>query len=133
MGHERPVDEFRWLLTARPRRLNMGDLMFGVALAALGCLALTTVLRSELGDGLRAAFGIVTVLLFAMQAAQWRLGSIPVNDPRSRKCVLLGVASYALAMNMFGCLLALSALFPAGAAIVVVALIVIAFYLSTWD
>ncbi len=53
MGHERPVDEFRWLLTARPRRLNMGDLMFGVALAALGCLALTSVLRSELDDGRR--------------------------------------------------------------------------------
>ncbi len=75
----------------------------------------------------------MTALLFAMQGAQWRLGSISVNDPRSRKSVLVGVASYVLAMVMFGCLLALSALFPAGAAIVVVALIVIAFYLSTWD
>jgi hypothetical protein len=133
MGHEHPVDEFRWLLTARPRRLNMGDLMFGVALAALGCLALKLVLRSELDDGGRAAFGIVTLLLFAMQAAQWRLGGIPVNDPHSRGSVLLGIASYVLAMIMFGCLMALAALFAHGAAVDVVAFIVIAIYLSTWD
>ena len=51
MGHEHPVDETRWMWTARPRRLNMGDLMFGVALAALGCLVLTLAFRSELDDG----------------------------------------------------------------------------------
>jgi hypothetical protein len=132
MGHERPVDDYRWLWTARPRRLNLGDLLFGVALAALGCLALTLVLRSELSDGLRAAFGVVTSLLFAMQAAQWRLGSIPVSDPRSVRSVLLGIASYVLAMVMFGCLLALAAMFPDGAALDVIAFIVVAMYLSTW-
>jgi hypothetical protein len=133
MGHERPVDDYRWLWTARPRRLNLGDLLFGVALAALGCLALTLVLRSELSDGLRAAFGVVTSLLFAMQAAQWRLGSIPVSDPRSVSSVLLGIASYVLAMVMFGCLLALAAMFPDGAALDVIAFVVVAIYLSTWD
>ena len=45
----------------------------------------------------------------------------------------MGIASYVLAMVMFGCLLALSALFPDGAALVVLALIVIAIYLSTWE
>ena len=75
----------------------------------------------------------MTLLLFALQAAQWRLGGIPVNDPHSRSSVLLGIASYVLAMLMFGCLLALSALFPDGAAIDVIAFVVIAIYLSTWD
>jgi hypothetical protein len=133
MGHERPVDESPWLLTARPRRLNLGDLIFGVALAALGCLALTLIVRSELDDGRRTAFGFVTLLLFAMQAAQWRLGSIPVNDPHSRGAVLLGMASYVLAMGMFGCLVALAALFPDGAGVDIIALIAVAIYLSTWD
>jgi hypothetical protein len=133
MADERPVDDYRWLWTARPRRLNLGDLMFGVALAALGSFALALVFRSGLSDGLRAAFGVVTSLLFAMQAAQWRLGSIPVRDPRSVSSVLLGIASYVLAMVMFGCLLALAAMFPDGAALDVIAFIVVAMYLSTWD
>jgi hypothetical protein len=133
MGREHPVDESRWLLTARPRRLTLGDLIFGVGLAALGSLALTLVLRSELDEGRRVAFGVVSLLLFAMQAAQWRLGGVPVADPHSRGSFLLGIASYFLAMLMFGCLLALAALFPDGAAIDIIALIVIAIYLSTWD
>ena len=133
MAHERLVDEYRWLWTVRPRRLNLGDLMFGVALAALCCLALTLILRSELDDSRRAGFGLVTLLLFTMQAAQWRLGSVPITDPRSGSSVVLGVASYVLAMVMFGCLIALSAWFPDGAALVVLALVVTAFYLSTWE
>jgi hypothetical protein len=133
MGHEHPVDDYRWLWTARPRRLNLGDLMFGVAMAALGSYALALVFRSELSDGVRAAFGAVTLLLFAMQAAQWRLGGIPVRDPRSVRHLLLGIASYVLAMAMFVALLALAALFPDGAALVVLALVVTAIYLSTWE
>ena len=133
MEHERPVDDYRWLWTVRPRRLGLGDLMFGMALAALGCFAMVLVFRSELGDGRRAAFGLVTLLLFAMQAAQWRLGGLPAYDSRSRRELLLGVASYLLAMVMFVLLLALAALFPDGAALVVLALIVVALYLSTWE
>ncbi len=133
MGHEHPVDDYRWLWTARPRRLNLGDLMFGVAVAALGCCALALVLRSELSDERRAGFGVVALLLFAMQAAQWRLGGIPVRDPRSGGSVALGVASYLIAMAMFLGLLAMAALFPDGAAVVVIMLIVTAIYLSTWE
>jgi hypothetical protein len=133
MGNERPVDDYRWLWTARPRRLNLGDLMFGVALAALGCCALALVLRSELSDDRRAGFGVLTLLLFAMQAAQWRLGGVPVRDPRSGSSVALGIASYLIAMVMFVVLLGLGALFPDGAALVVITLIVTAIYLSTWE
>jgi hypothetical protein len=133
MEHQRPVDDYRWLWAVRPRRLGLGDLMFVVALAALGCFAMVLVLRSELGGGRRAAFGLVALLLFAMQAAQWRLGGLPAIDPRSRRELLLGIASYLLAMAMFVLLLALAALFPDGAALVVLALVVVALYLSTWE
>jgi hypothetical protein len=133
MADEPPVDDYRWLWTARPRRLNLGDLMFGIALAAMGCGALALVLRSELGDAQRAGFGVLAVLLFAMQAAQWRLGGVPLRDPRSGGAVALGVASYLIAMAMFAGLLGLAALFPDGAALVVLMLIVAAIYLSTWE
>lgn len=134
MEDDQPAEATRWTWTARPRRLNLGDLMFGVALAALGCLATVLVLRSELGNGLRAAFVFATVLLFAMQAAQWKLGGLPhpAHDPRSRRELLRGIASYLLAMGMFLLLLTLAALFPDGAALVVLTLIVAALYLSTW-
>jgi len=134
MEHEHPADDYRWLWTVRPRRLGLGDLMFAVALAALGCFATVLVLRSDVGDFRRAAFGLVTLLLFVMQAAQWRLGGLPAkDDPRSRRELVLGIASYLLAMAMFVFLLALAALFPDGAAVVVLALIVVALYLSTWE
>jgi peptidoglycan/LPS O-acetylase OafA/YrhL len=133
MRDEHPVDDYRWLWTVRPRRLNLGDLMFGVALAALGCCALALVLRSELSDERRAGFGVLTLLLFAMQAAQWRLGGVPVRDPRSNRSVALGIVSYLIAMVMFVVLVGLGALFPDGAALVVIAMIVTAIYLSTWE
>ena len=53
MGARTSGQRLSMAVTARPRRLNLGDLMFGVALAALGCCALTLVLRSELDDGQR--------------------------------------------------------------------------------
>jgi peptidoglycan/LPS O-acetylase OafA/YrhL len=133
MRDEHPVDDYRWLWTVRPRRLNLGDLMFGVALAALGCCALALVLRSELSDERRAGFGVLTLLLFAMQAAQWRLGGVPVRDPRSNRSVALGIVSYLIAMVMFVVLVGLGALFPDGTALVVIAMIVTAIYLSTWE
>ena len=133
MEQEPPVDDYRWLWTARPRRLNLGDLMFGVALAALGCGALALVLRSELSDQRRAGFGALALLLFAMQAAQWRLGGVPLRDPHSGGSAALGFASYFIAMTMFAGLLGLAALFPDGAALVVLMLILAAIYLSTWD
>jgi hypothetical protein len=133
MDHQHPVDDYRWLWTARPRRLNLGDLMFAVALAALACLALVLVFRSELSDSRRAAFGVVTLVLFAMHAAQWKLGGMPASDLRSRRELFLGIAAYLLAMAMFLLLLALAALFPDGAAVVVIALVVMAIYLGTWE
>ena len=99
---------------------------------ALGCLAMVAVLRSDLDGAGRGVFGLATGLLFAMQAAQWRLGGLPARDLRSGRELRLGIASYLLAMGMFLDLLAIAALFPDGAALVVLALVVAGLYLSTW-
>ena len=132
--NDRPADDFRWPPMTRPRRLNLGDLLFAVAIAALGCSAMVLAFRSGLDDGRLAAFAVVATLLFAMQAAQWKLGGSPATtDPRSRRELVLGIASYLIAMTMFVLLLAMAALFPDGAALVVLALILVALYLSTWD
>ena len=133
MEHGRALGDDRWLLTARPRRLNLGDLLFFVVLAALGCFVLVLTARAEMGDGRRVAFGLGALLLFAMQGAQWKLGGLRASDPRSRRELMLGIASYVLAMAMFLLLLAIAAMFPDGAALVVLALVVVALYLSTWE
>lgn len=129
-----PADDSRWPPMARPRRLNLGDLLFAVAIAALACSTTVLAFRSGPDGGRLVAFAVVATLLFAMQAAQWRLGGSPATaDPRSRRELVLGIASYLIAMGMFVLLLAMAALFPDGAALVVLALILVALYLSTWD
>jgi hypothetical protein len=133
MGREQPFDEFRWLSISRPRRMMIGDLMVGVAVAALGCLTLTVTLRSQLSSGDRAAFGILVLVLFGLQAAQWKLGSIPAGGLESAMNTLLGIASYLVGMTMFVCLFILACVFPEGAAFVVVMLLILVVYLTTWD
>ena len=133
MGREDWLDQFQWLLISRPRRLTIGDLMIGVALAALGCFTLTVTLHSQLSGGERAAFGILALVLFAMQAAQWRLASIPTHRMRSGMNTLLGIVSCLVALSTFVCLFILAAAFPEGAALVVVAMLVLVVYLTTWD
>jgi hypothetical protein len=133
MGREQPLDEFRWLSISRPRRLMLGDLMVGVAVAALACFTLTATLRSELSDGDRAAFGMLVLVLFGLQAAQWKLGSIPTGGLESMKGTLLGIASYLVGMMMFVCLFVLACVFAEGAAFVMIALLILVVYLTTWD
>ena len=133
MGREQPLDEFRWLTIARRRRMMIGDLMVGVALAALACLTLTATLRSQLSGGDRAAFGFLALALFGLQAAQWKLGSIPGGGPESAKNTLLGITSYIVGVTTFICLFILACVFAEGAAFVVVTLLIVVVYLTTWD
>src|SRR5437016_275087 len=98
MGRDQLLDEFDWLSISRPRRLTIGDLMVGVALAALGSCVLAVMLRSQWNDGQRAAFGILTLIVLGFQVAQWGLASIPVRRPRSGMNTLLGIVSSCLAM-----------------------------------
>ncbi|MGP0063921.1 MAG: hypothetical protein ACLQGP_10040 [Isosphaeraceae bacterium] len=133
MGREPPLDEFRWLSISRPRRMMIGDLMVLVAIAALACLTLTATLRSQLSNGDRAAFGMLVVVLFGLQAVQWKLGSIPAMGLESLKNTLLGIASYLVGMTMFVCLFIMACVFAEGAAFVMVALLILVVYLTTWD
>ncbi len=133
MGREQPLDDFRWLTISRPRRLLVGDLMVGVAVAALASLTLTATLRSELSNGDRAAFGMLVLVLFGLQAAQWRLGSIRIGGLESMKGTLLGIASYLVGMTMFVCLFILACVFAEGAVFVMFALIILVVYLTSWD
>ena len=80
MGHHPPVDDFRWMRTARPRRLGLGDLLAVVALAALVCGAIAMAGRSDVDLGPRDAFVAVAALLLLMQAGQWWLGGLPAAD-----------------------------------------------------
>ena len=132
MGREQPLDEFRWLSLSRPRRMMIGDLMVGVALAALACVTLTETLRSSLSGGDRSAFGFLVLVLFALQAAQWKLGSIPGGGPESAKSTLLGITSYILGVMTFICLFVLAVVFAEGAALVVIAMLTLVIYLTTW-
>jgi hypothetical protein len=133
MGRERQLDEFRWLSIARPRRMMIGDLMVAVAVAALACLTLRATLHSQLSGGDQAAFGFLVLVLFALQAVQWKLGSIPGGALESARSTLLGIASYLVGITMFVCLFILACVFAEGAAFVVVTLLIVVVYLTTWD
>jgi hypothetical protein len=133
MGRDHLLEEFDWLSISRPRRLTIGDLMVGVVLAALGSSTLTVILQSPLSDDQRTAFGVLALIVFGLQAAQRGLASIPIRRLRSGTSTLLGIACYSLAMLTYIGLFILAAAFPEGAALVVVTMLVLFVYLTTWD
>jgi hypothetical protein len=133
MAHEQPVDEFRWLSIRRRRRMSIGDLMVGVAVVALACLTVTVTLRSSLGNGGRVAFGLLVLVLFALQAAQWKLSGIRAGGLESSLSTLLGILSYMVGMTTFVGVFILACVFAEGAAYVVATMLVLIVYLTTWD
>jgi hypothetical protein len=133
MAHEQPVDEFRWLSISRRRRLSIGDLMVGVAVTALACLTVTVTLRSSLSKGDRVAFSLLVVILFALQTAQWKLSGIRAGGLESALSTLLGILSYMVGMTTFVGVFILACVFAEGAAYVVVTMLVLIVYLTTWD
>ncbi len=133
MAHEQPVDEFRWLSIGRRRRMSIGDLMVGVAVTALACLTVTVTLRSSLGNAEKAGFGLLVLALFALQTAQWKLSGIRAGGLESRLSTLLGILSYMVGMTTFAGVFILACVFAEGAAYVVVTMLVLIVYLTTWD
>ena len=133
MAHEQPLDEFRWLAISRRRRISIGDLMVGVAVAALACLTVTVTLRSSLDHGGRVGFGLLVLVLFALQAAQWKLSGIPAGGLESGLSTLLGILSYLVGMTTFVGVFILACVFAEGAAYVVAAMLVLIVYMTTWD
>ena len=133
MSREQPLDDFRWFSISRPRRMTIGDLMVGVVVSALACLTVTATLRSSLSDGDRAAFGVLVFVLVGLQTAQWKLGSIPAGGLESGMNILLGILSYLVGMMTFVCLFVLACVFAEGAAFVVITMLILIVYLTTWD
>ena len=86
-----------------------------------------------MSNGDRAAFGILVFVLFGLQAVQWKLGSIPGGGLESARNTLLGIASYLVGMTMFVCLFILACVFAEGAVFVIVTLLILVVYLTTWD
>jgi hypothetical protein len=107
--------------------------MVAVGLAALGMTLVTLVERSELGPGERSAFGIVAGLALVSLLCQWPLSSLRASDRHSWPSALIGIASMFLAMATIACLGILSATLAEGAALLVVMLLTLVVYLTTWD
>src|SRR5262249_14409419 len=108
-------------------------LMVGVVLAALGSFTMRLTFSSQILSGERAAVGILTLVLFGLQAMQWGLASIPSRRVRPDMDILLGILSYLVAMSTFVGLFILAAAFPQGAALIVVTMLVLVVYRTSWD
>jgi hypothetical protein len=113
--------------------MTIGDLMLGVVVTALACLTVTATLRSSLSPGDRVAFGLLVIILLALQGAQWKLGGIRPGPHDSWRNALLGTLSYLVGMTTFIGVFILACVFAEGAAYVVVTMLVLIVYLTTWD
>jgi hypothetical protein len=133
MGRDQLLEDFPWFTISRTRRLTIVDLMIGVVVAALGSSVLAVMLRSSWSDEHRAVFAVLALIVFGSLAAQRGLAAIPIRGLESTRSVVLGIVSYGLAMATYFCLFVMAAAFPEGAALVVITLLVLAVYLTTWD
>jgi hypothetical protein len=107
--------------------------MAAVALAALGMTLAVLVDRSDMRPGERTAFAVITALAFFMLYCQWPLSSLRAGDMYSWRSALLGLASMVLALATMICVALLSIGLAEGAAIVIIMMLSVAIYLTTWD
>ena len=113
--------------------MMIGDLMVVVAITAFACLTLTVTARSSLSDRVRGDFGALVLSLFSLQAVQWKLGGIPAEAHDSARNTRLGVISDLLNIAMLGGVFALACVFDEGAVVVVITVLILVDYLTTWD
>jgi hypothetical protein len=130
MGQEPFLDGPNWLLRTRRRRFRIGDLMVGIAVAAIGLSAISI---PGLTGAQRLFHGAVTLLFLGLQWIQWGLASVRTNRSQPGKSVLLGILSSFLAVAMFVMLFVLGLAFPQGAALLSVMILIQVVYLTTWD
>jgi hypothetical protein len=130
LAREHPLEGSSWLVLSRRRRLTIGDLMVAVALAAF---ALAAVALADLTTSKRAGFGVVTLIFLGLQAAQWRIASIPAGQFRPRMGTVVGTLSFLVALSMLVCLIILGFIFPGEVPLVIGIMLVLAVYLTTWD
>lgn len=134
MTQEPTIDDDPRPIFWRSGMRGLGDLLFVVVATAFMVLILALLVRADLDDAHRIAFGLVTLLLLVSHAARWWLLALRnPPDPASRLGASKEVASGALALVVLVCLLALGAIDPSATALDVLALVASAAYLSTWE
>ena len=130
MEREDFLEGSNWLLRSRCRRLRIGDLMVAVAMIALGLAAISL---PELTGRQRVFLGAAALVFVGLQWTQWGLASIPSSRSWPGMTAVLGTLSAALALMMFATLFILGLIFPQGAALLGVLILVQVVYLTTWD
>jgi len=130
MGHEDLLEDTHWVLRTRHRRLRIGDLMIAVAMIAL---ALAVVSLADLASGQRLLLATIALASLGLQWAQWGLAGIRTTQSRSGAGMLLGVLSSLIALAMLVFLVFLGLVFPQGAALLSVMMLLLVVYQTTWD
>jgi hypothetical protein len=121
--------EPKFVLSARRRRLRLGDLMVAVALAAL---AISTVTVVELASDKRI-MGMFTFFFLGLLVGQRGIAGISCRRFRPAIDAFLGVLSCVMACSMFVSLVILGLIIPQGAALLGVAMLLLVVYMTTWD
>jgi hypothetical protein len=130
MGLDDLFNTKRSLVRSRARQIRIGDLLFGVAMTALGLSALTA---GDLAGRERLLLGLFALSFFALVGAQWALAGMRCNRARPVIDAAVGVLSALMALSMFTCLVFVGIFFPHVAALLSVMLLLQVVYLITWE
>jgi hypothetical protein len=130
MGREHLFESIHWLARSRRRRFRIGDLMVAVAMTAIGLSAISL---PDLTGGQRLFLGVLAVVFLGLLWAQWRLASIPAARTRPGVSIFVGVVAALMALSIFVCLILLGLVFPQGAALLSVMMLLQVVYLTTWE
>ena len=119
-----------WLARSRRRRFRIGDLMVAVAMTAIG---LSAICLPDLTGGERLLLGVLAVVFLGLLWTQWRLAGIPGGRAQAGVSIFVAVVSSLMALSMFVCLFVLGLVFPQGAALLSVMMLLQVVYLTTWE
>jgi hypothetical protein len=114
----------------RSRQIRIGDLVFGVAMIAIG---LSSLGAPEFTDRQRLFLGLFAVAFLTLLGAQWALASFAHTQARPIIGTLVGVVSAAMALSMFICLFVVGLFFPHAAASLSIMALLQVVYLITWE
>jgi hypothetical protein len=130
MGLDDLFNTKRSLVRSRARQVRIGDLLFGVAMTALGLSALTA---DDLAGRERLLLGLFALSFFALVGVQWALAGMQRARARPVVDTTVGVLSAVMALSMFTCLVFVGIFFPHVAALLSVMLLLQVVYLITWE
>jgi hypothetical protein len=130
MGQEQVFDDLRRLARSPRRRFRIGDLMIGIAMTATG---LSAVVVPELTSHERFFLGLFAAAFLALLWAQWAIASLRCTVERPVLGTVVGFVSALIALSMFVSLFLVGLVFPQGAALLSVMMLIQVVYLVTWE